>query len=106
MNKLLASILTLFSSNVLACSEAHDYVETSRTRTTADVTSVFTLSGKYSHLANVSARLSNGHAIILTVPGETVTPGKRLIVEEVVLKDSLKNGDPAVKYDFVRLFAD
>ncbi len=106
MNKLLASILMLFSSSVLACSEAHDYVETSRTRTTADITSVIALSGKYSHLANVSARLSNGRAIILTVPGKTVTPGKRLIVEEIVLEDSLKNGDPAVQYDFVRLLAD
>ena len=55
---------------------------------------------------SVSARLSNGHATILTIPGEAVAPGKRLVIEKVILEDLLKNGDAVVKYDFIGMRTD
>ena len=106
MSKVLATTLMLLSSGALACSETHDYVETSRIEMTAKVASVFMLTGQHSHLVNVSARLSNGHAILLTIPGEAVAPGKRLMVEEVIFEDRLQNGEPAVQYDFVEIHTD
>ncbi len=101
-------VFTLLSSSALACSEPHEheYVETSRTRLTADVASIAVLTGNNSHLVNVSARLANGHAFMLTIPGETVAHGKRLVVEKVILEDLLKNGDPSVSYQFIRVHSD
>jgi hypothetical protein len=108
MNKRVVALLafTLLSSSALACSEPHEYVETSRTRMTADIASISALTGHNSHLVNVSARFSSGHMFMLTIPGESVAPSKRLVVEKIVLEDLLKNGDPSVKYHFIGIDSD
>lgn len=103
----LAVLSMLWSAGALACSDSHDYVETSRTRVTYDIASVFALTGPNSHLANVTAMRENGHMILLTIPGQSAAAGGRLVVEEVRLEDrSNKHGAPVFKYDFVEAYAD
>lgn len=99
-------VLVLMSSGALACSESHEYVEMSRTEVTAKVDSVFPLAGQYRHLANVSARLSDGQAILMTIPDNSVAPGARLRVEKIIFEDLLQNGEPSVQYDFLEIQTD
>ena len=106
MHKLLVMAMMAASTAALACSDPHDYVETSRIRMVASVASVYSLTGPNSHLVNVSARFDNGHAIMLTLPGGGVERGHRLSLDKIVLEDRLENGEPLVKYDLVGVHAD
>ena len=98
--------MPLAVSGALACSEAHEYVETARTEFIAKVDSVFSLSGQYGHLVNVSARLPDRNTFLITIPDKSIAPGSRLKVEKITLEDRLQNGEAWIQYQLVDVGGD
>ena len=80
----------------LACQDAHEYIESSRSPVMVNASSVYAVGDK----VNVTARLDDGGMIMLTVPDSSIIVGTELLLERVVLEDKLGNGDPVLKYDY------